>query len=150
MRGSRTRDRPARHVPAAADQATGVVLASTDVDSKTNEITRFDALLDQIGDLHGVVVTADALHCQRDHVAYLAARGAHPPVSSSPMRHRRSRSDAAVDCSTNRDASRPRSSTRSSTCKHTRRNRGSSPTGSAATRHHARNANRPLALLGIT
>jgi predicted transposase YbfD/YdcC len=77
MRGSRTRDRPARHVLAAADQATGVVLASTDVDSKTNEITRFDTLLDQIGDLRGVVVTADALHCQRDHVAYLAGRGAH-------------------------------------------------------------------------
>ncbi len=77
IRGSRTRDRPARHVLAAADQATGVVLASTDVDSKTNEITRFNALLDHIGDLHGVVVTADALHCQRDHVAYLAARGAH-------------------------------------------------------------------------
>jgi DDE_Tnp_1-associated/Transposase DDE domain len=60
IRGSRTRDRPARHVLAAADQATGVVLASTDVDSKTNEITRFNALLDHIGDLRGVVVTADA------------------------------------------------------------------------------------------
>lgn len=77
MRGSRARDRPARHVLAAADQATGVVLASTDVDIKTNEITRFDTVLDQIGDLRGVVVTADALHCQRDHVAYLAGRGAH-------------------------------------------------------------------------
>jgi predicted transposase YbfD/YdcC len=77
IRGSRIRDRPARHVLAAADQATGVVLASTDVDSKTNEITRFDTLLDHIGDLRGVVVTADALLCQRDHVAYLAGRGAH-------------------------------------------------------------------------
>jgi predicted transposase YbfD/YdcC len=77
LRGSRTRTAAARHVLAAADQATGVVLASIDVDSKTNEITRFDALLDQIGDLRGVVVTADALHCQRDHVAYLAGRGAH-------------------------------------------------------------------------
>jgi predicted transposase YbfD/YdcC len=77
MRGSRTRDRPARHVLAAADQATGVVLASTDVDANTNEITRFDTVLDQISDLRGVVVTADALHCQRDHVTYLAERGAH-------------------------------------------------------------------------
>jgi hypothetical protein len=76
LRGSRTRTAAARHVLAAADQATGVVLASIDVDSKTNEITRFDALLDQFGDLRGVVVTADALHCQRDHVAYLAGRGA--------------------------------------------------------------------------
>src|SRR4051812_22870572 len=61
----------------AADQQSGVVLASTDVDGKTNEITRFAPLLDQIGDLRGVVVTADALHCQREHVVYLAERGAH-------------------------------------------------------------------------
>jgi hypothetical protein len=183
MRGSRTRNRPARHVLAAADQATGVVLASTDGDSKTNEITRFDALLDQIGDLRGVVGPADALHCQRDHVAYLAGRGARwiltvkgnqpilhqqlagllwrqtpeadrnadrghgrreirtlkscqsPPVSSLPMRHRRSRSDAAVDCSTNRGASL--------------RTAGATDIA-APTRHHARNANRPLTLLGIT
>lgn len=76
LRGSRTRHSPARHVLAAADH-TGVVLASTDVDTKTNEITRFAALLDRIDDLRGVVVTADALHCQREHVAYLAQRGAH-------------------------------------------------------------------------
>jgi predicted transposase YbfD/YdcC len=77
LRGSRTRDSPARHVLAAADQHTGIVLASTDVDTKTNEITRFAALLDLIDDLRGVVVTADALHCQREHVAYLDQRGAH-------------------------------------------------------------------------
>src|SRR4051794_36730188 len=75
--GSRTSDPAARHVLAACDQPTGVVLASTDVDTKTNEITRFAPLLDQIGALRGVVVTADALHCQRDHVDYLAERGAH-------------------------------------------------------------------------
>ncbi|MGE5828590.1 MAG: ISAs1 family transposase, partial [Micromonosporaceae bacterium] len=73
LRGSRTRATPARHVLAA--DHTGVVLASTDVDIKTNEITRFAALLDQVSDPHGVVVTADALHCQRDHVAYLASWG---------------------------------------------------------------------------
>jgi hypothetical protein len=77
LRGSRSRDSTARHVLAAADQHTGVVLASTDVDTKTNEITRFAALLDRIDDLRDVVVTADALHCQREHVAYLARRGAH-------------------------------------------------------------------------
>jgi predicted transposase YbfD/YdcC len=77
IRGSRTSDTAARHVLAACDQVTGVVLASTDVDGKTNEITRFAPLLDQISDLRDVVVTADALHCQRDHVAYLAERGAH-------------------------------------------------------------------------
>jgi predicted transposase YbfD/YdcC len=76
LRGSRTNNAGARHVFAAADQATGVVPASTEVDGKTNEITRFGPLLDQLGDLGEVVVTADALHCQRDHVAYLAERGA--------------------------------------------------------------------------
>ena len=77
MRRSRTRDLAAQHVLAAADQDSGVVLASTGVDTKTNEITRFDVLLDQIDDLTSVVVTADALHCQREHVTYLARRGAH-------------------------------------------------------------------------
>jgi predicted transposase YbfD/YdcC len=77
IRGSRTGDTVARHVLAACDQVTGVVLASTDIDVKTNEITRFAPLLDQISDLRDVVVTADALHCQRDHVTYLAERGAH-------------------------------------------------------------------------
>jgi hypothetical protein len=77
LRGSRTRDTTARHVLAAADQHTGVVLATTDVDTKTNEITRFATLLEHLDDLRGIVVTADALHYQRDHVAYLAQRGAH-------------------------------------------------------------------------
>ncbi|WP_308159749.1 ISAs1 family transposase [Micromonospora sp. C81] len=77
LRGSRTAVTVADHVLAACDQGTGVVLASTDVDGKTNEITRFGPLLDQISDLRDTVITADALHCQRDHVAYLAERGAH-------------------------------------------------------------------------
>jgi predicted transposase YbfD/YdcC len=77
LRGSRTTDTAADHVMAACDQAAGVVLASTGVDGKTNEITRFAPLLDQISDLRGNVITADAMHCQRDHVTYLAERGAH-------------------------------------------------------------------------
>lgn len=77
LRGSRTADAPARHVMTAYDQATGVVLASVDVNGKTNEITRFAPLLDQISDLRDTVITADALHCQREHVTYLAERGAH-------------------------------------------------------------------------
>jgi predicted transposase YbfD/YdcC len=77
MRGSGDADTPAQHVLAAVDHATGVVLAQSDVEAKTNEITRFAPLLDQIGDLRGVVITADALHCQRDHVDYLSQRGAH-------------------------------------------------------------------------
>jgi predicted transposase YbfD/YdcC len=77
LRGSRTPDTTAEHTMAACDQATGVVLASTDVNGKTNEITRFGPLLDQISDLRDTVITADAMHCQREHVTYLAGRGAH-------------------------------------------------------------------------
>jgi predicted transposase YbfD/YdcC len=77
LRGSGTTDTAARHVMTACDQASSVVLADTDVDGKTNEITRFQPLLDQIGDLRDAVITADALHCQREHVDYLAERGAH-------------------------------------------------------------------------
>lgn len=56
LRGSRTTDTSARHVLAACDPATGVVLASTDVDGKTNEITGFTPLLDQISDLRDTVI----------------------------------------------------------------------------------------------
>ncbi|MFE0063163.1 hypothetical protein [Streptomyces sp. NPDC059003] len=40
------------------------------VDGKTNEITRFKPLLDPLV-LNGKVVTADALHAQREHTRYL-------------------------------------------------------------------------------
>ena len=87
----------------AGDQDSGIVLASTDVHGHTNETARFRPLLDQIGDLHDTIVTADALHCQRDHVAYLADRiltvkGNQPrlrqqlaalPLDSRPGRHPR-------------------------------------------------------------
>jgi hypothetical protein len=76
LRGSRTTDTAARHTMTACDQAISVVLASIDVDGKTNEITRFAPLLDQISGLRDTVITADALHCQREHVTYLAQRGA--------------------------------------------------------------------------
>jgi predicted transposase YbfD/YdcC len=37
----------------------------------------FTALLDQAGDLSGVLVTADALHAQREHATWLHGHGAH-------------------------------------------------------------------------
>lgn len=42
----------------------------TDVQGKTNEITRFRPLLEP-GDLAGAVITADALHTQREHAEFL-------------------------------------------------------------------------------
>jgi hypothetical protein len=68
-----------RHLLAVIDQDTRVVLAQVAVADKSNEITAFTPLLDGLTgiDLAGAVITADALHTQRDHVAYLAERGAH-------------------------------------------------------------------------
>src|SRR4029450_4145873 len=45
-------------------------LAQTDVDHTTNEITRFRPLLERL-DLTDTVVTADALHTQREHADWL-------------------------------------------------------------------------------
>lgn len=52
-----------------------VVLAQIEVGAKSNEIPMFPVLLDQIQDVGGMVVTADALHAQRAHATYLHERG---------------------------------------------------------------------------
>lgn len=79
VRGSRGPDGEARHLLAVIDQQTRAVLGQVEVAGKTNEITAFAPLLDTLThlDLTGVVITADALHTQREHVADLRARGAH-------------------------------------------------------------------------
>jgi predicted transposase YbfD/YdcC len=58
------------HLLAALDQRAGVVLGQVGVDGKTNEITRFAPLLEPL-DLAGCVITADALHTQREHAEFL-------------------------------------------------------------------------------
>jgi predicted transposase YbfD/YdcC len=58
------------HLLAVADHATTAVLGQVDVAGKTNEITRFQPLLDGL-DLTGTVITADAMHTQREHADYL-------------------------------------------------------------------------------
>jgi hypothetical protein len=69
-RGSRHGEIPAAHLLAAITGA-GLTVTQLRVPRKTNEITCFDALLAPY-DLAGVTVTADALHCQRDHARFLA------------------------------------------------------------------------------
>jgi predicted transposase YbfD/YdcC len=59
------------HLLAVLDQHTGTVLGQVDVNGKTNELTRFRPLPAPL-DLTGVVVTADALHTQREHARWLA------------------------------------------------------------------------------
>ena len=76
VRGSRGPDGDARHLLAVIDQQTRAVLGQVEVAGKTNEITAFAPLLDTLThlDLTGVVITTDALHTQREHVADLRAR----------------------------------------------------------------------------
>lgn len=76
VRGARTAGGRAVHLLAALEHADGVVLGQRVVDEKSNEITAFAPLLDNI-DLSGVIVTADALHTQREHAEYVTGRGGH-------------------------------------------------------------------------
>jgi predicted transposase YbfD/YdcC len=77
LRGARTGDHPAPHLLACLDQVSGAVCAQVAMEGKTNEITMFATLLDQIPGLDGALVSADALHAQREHATYLHDRGAH-------------------------------------------------------------------------
>jgi predicted transposase YbfD/YdcC len=72
LRGSSHHHAVPVHLLAAMDHTTGAILAQTDVDHTTNEIARFRPLLDHL-DLTDTVVTADALHTQREHADWLVA-----------------------------------------------------------------------------
>ena len=58
------------HLLAVLDQHTGTVVGQVDVDGKTNELTRFQPLLRTL-DLTSAIVTADAIHTQREHARWL-------------------------------------------------------------------------------
>ncbi|KAB1972298.1 ISAs1 family transposase [Streptomyces triticiradicis] len=75
LRGSRTATTAHVTLLAAMDH-TGHVLAQRQIADKSNEIPAFRPLLDTL-DLTGTVITADALHTQHAHGAYLRERGAH-------------------------------------------------------------------------
>jgi predicted transposase YbfD/YdcC len=73
VRGTRhaSGDGQAVHLLAVADQQASAVITQAIVDGKTSEITRFAPLLEPL-DLAGCVITADAMHTQRDHAEFLA------------------------------------------------------------------------------
>jgi predicted transposase YbfD/YdcC len=71
LRGSSHHPNPPVHLLAAMNH-TGGILAQTEVDHTTNEIARFRPLLDHL-DLTATVITADALHTQREHADWLVA-----------------------------------------------------------------------------
>jgi predicted transposase YbfD/YdcC len=77
LRGSRDGEQRARMVMACLDHDSGVTLGQIEIAEKSNEIPMFTTLLDTIADVTDLVVTADALHAQREHAEYLHGRGAH-------------------------------------------------------------------------
>jgi len=70
VRGARGRDGKAPHLLAAMVTGARAVIAQKDIDAKTNEITQVRPLLDDTG-IAGALVTADALHVQKDTARYL-------------------------------------------------------------------------------
>jgi predicted transposase YbfD/YdcC len=55
---------------------TGTVAAQRAMRDKGCEVTHFAAVLDTLDSIAGLIVTADALHCQRKHALYLHERDA--------------------------------------------------------------------------
>jgi hypothetical protein len=70
LRGSVGQDGSAVHLLSALVHKEGVVLGQRAVSTQHNEITEFKPLLAPL-DLAGKVVTADALHAQREHAKFL-------------------------------------------------------------------------------
>lgn len=70
VRGARAGDGKAPHLLAAMVTGARAVIAQKDVDAKTNEITQVRPLLAGLG-IEGALVTADALHVQKDTARFL-------------------------------------------------------------------------------
>lgn len=77
VRGAKNADGSRVFLMAAITHDSGCVIGQEAIGEKTNEIPHFAPLLDQLGDLHGRVITADALHTQHQHAENLHARGGH-------------------------------------------------------------------------
>jgi predicted transposase YbfD/YdcC len=76
LRGAGTGTGGQAKLAAVFDHAHGLVLAQAEV-ADGAEPAAFIPALEILPDLRGVLITADALHCQRAHATYLHGRGAH-------------------------------------------------------------------------
>lgn len=78
VRGARSATTTAPHLVAALDHATGVVLGQNQVAAKSNEIPAVRDLLNGFdpADLHGCVITMDAMHTQNDTATAILDAGA--------------------------------------------------------------------------
>jgi len=70
VRGARRKDETKVHLLSAVLQSSGITIAQVEVDSKSNEIPAAYPLLKPLP-LEGKLVTADALHTQRDLASFL-------------------------------------------------------------------------------
>lgn len=75
VRGARKRGAGVSFLVAALDHTTGVVAGQVGIDDKSSEIVAARTLIERL-DLHGAVVTLDALHAQRETAAKIRAAGA--------------------------------------------------------------------------
>ena len=75
MRGAR-RDGDAPHLVAALEHASGAVLGQLATATKSNEIPALRDLLDTM-DITDAVITADAMHCQRETAKHITDAGGH-------------------------------------------------------------------------
>lgn len=77
LRGARLGEGRSVHLVSVMTHREGATIAQRNVDTKTNEITAFRPLLEGL-DLAGTVVTADAMHAQREHARFVVEeKGAH-------------------------------------------------------------------------
>jgi predicted transposase YbfD/YdcC len=76
LRGARDAAGNLTHLLAGLCQHTGTVLAQMAVGAKTNEIPMLRSLLNKL-DITGAVITADALHCQRETAQAIVNAGGH-------------------------------------------------------------------------
>lgn len=113
LRGARRPDGSQVYLLSAVRHRTGLTVATRPIAAKTNEITEFAPLLDQIGDgdLTNTVITADALHAQRAHATYLVEkRHAHylftvkdnQPTLAAQLRRRPWKQVPVLHCATHR------------------------------------------------
>jgi predicted transposase YbfD/YdcC len=76
LRGSKNADGQQTKLMCVYDHAHQLVLTQAAV-AAGDEVAAFTVALNTLPDLAGVLVTADALHCQRAHADFLATHGGH-------------------------------------------------------------------------
>lgn len=66
---------PTLHLVSIFAVGSGIILAQQPVENKSNEITAIPKILDQI-DIHGAIITSDAMGCQKDIAEKICDNGA--------------------------------------------------------------------------